>query len=136
MEGWILFERIMIPTDGSKFAARSEDVAMEIAKKFNSTVVAVHIIDDKLIYPFEVLEDEGKSILKKVRERAEKEDLAIEEVLIVGSPVHDMAKIVKKTRSDIVIIGTHGKTGLEKLILGSVAESALKTVQVPLLLVK
>jgi nucleotide-binding universal stress UspA family protein len=126
----------MIPTDGSKFAARSEDVAMEIAKKFNSTIVAVHIIDDKLIYPFEVLEDEGKSILKKVRERAEKEDLAIEEVLIVGSPIHDMAKIVKKTRSDIVIIGTHGKTGLEKLILGSVAESALKTVQVPLLLVK
>ena len=126
----------MIPTDGSKFAARSEDVAMEIAKKFNSTIVAVHIIDDKLIYPFEVLEDEGKSILKKVRERAENEDLAIEEVLIVGSPIHDMAKIVKKTRSDIVIIGTHGKTGLEKLILGSVAESALKTVQVPLLLVK
>ena len=126
----------MIPTDGSKFAARSEDVVMEIAKKFNSTVVAVHIIDDKLIYPFEVLEDEGKSILKKVRERAEKEDLAIEEVLIVGSPIHDMAKIVKKTKSDIVVIGTHGKTGLEKLILGSVAESALKTVQVPLLLVK
>ena len=131
-----MFERIMIPTDGSKFAARSEDVVMEIAKKFNSTVVAVHIIDDKLIYPFEVLEDEGKSILKKVRERAEKEDLAIEEVLIVGSPIHDMAKIVKKTKSDIVVIGTHGKTGLEKLILGSVAESALKTVQVPLLLVK
>jgi nucleotide-binding universal stress UspA family protein len=131
-----LFERIMIPTDGSKFAARSEDIAMEIAKKFNSTVIAVHIIDEKLIYPFEVLEDEGKSILKKVRDRAEKEDLAIEDVLIVGSPIHDMAKIVKKTKSDLVVIGTHGKTGLEKLILGSVAENALKTVQVPLLLVK
>ena len=131
-----LFERIMIPTDGSKFADRSEDVAMEIAKKFNSTVIAVHIIDEKLIYPFEVLEDEGKSILKKVRDKAEKEDLAIEDVLIVGSPIHDMAKIVKKTKSDLVVIGTHGKTGLEKLILGSVAENALKTVQVPLLLVK
>ena len=131
-----LFERIMIPTDGSKFADRSEDVAMEIAKKFNSTVVAVHIIDEKLIYPFEVLEDEGKLILKKIRDRAEKEDLAIEDVLIVGSPIHDMAKIVKKTKSDLVVIGTHGKTGLEKLILGSVAENALKTVQVPLLLVK
>ncbi len=131
-----LFERIMIPTDGSKFADRSEDVAMEIAKKFNSTVIAVHIIDEKLIYPFEVLEDEGKSILKKVRDKAENEDLAIEDVLIVGSPIHDMAKIVKKTKSDLVVIGTHGKTGLEKLILGSVAENALKTVQVPLLLVK
>ncbi|MGB8233970.1 MAG: universal stress protein [Methanobacterium sp.] len=131
-----LFERIMIPTDGSKFADRSEDVAMEIAKKFNSTVIAVHIIDEKLIYPFEVLEDEGKSILKKVKDKAEKEDLAIEDVLIVGSPIHDMAKIVKKTKSDLVVIGTHGKTGLEKLILGSVTENALKTVQVPLLLVK
>ncbi|MFY9639130.1 MAG: universal stress protein [Methanobacterium sp.] len=131
-----LFERIMIPTDGSKFADRSEDVAMEIAKKFNSTVIAVHIIDEKLIYPFEVLEDEGKSILKKVKDKAEKKDLAIEDVLIVGSPIHDMAKIVKKTKSDLVVIGTHGKTGLEKLILGSVAENALKTVQVPLLLVK
>src|SRR5664280_1868565 len=116
----------MFPTDGSEFAARSEDVAIEISKKFNSILVAVHIIDDKLIYPFEVLEDEGKSILKKVRERAEKDGLTFEEVLIVGSPIHDMAKIVKKTESNLVIIGTHGKTGLEKLILGSVAESALK----------
>jgi nucleotide-binding universal stress UspA family protein len=131
-----LFERIMVPTDGSEFAARSENFAFEIAKKFNATLVAVHIIDDKLIYPFEVLEDEGKFILKEVRERAEKEELTIEDVLIVGSPIHDMAKIVKKTNSDLVVIGTHGKTGLEKLILGSVAESALKTVQVPVLLVK
>jgi len=126
----------MFPTDGSEFAARSEDVAIEISKKFNSTLVAVHIIDDKLIYPFEVLEDEGKSILKKVRERAEKDELTVEEVLIVGSPTHDMAKIVKKTESNLVVIGTHGKTGFERLIWGSVAESALKTVKVPILLVK
>jgi len=57
-------------------------------------------------------------------------------VLIVGSPIHDMEKIVKKTKSDLVIIGTHGKTGIEKFILGSVAESSLKTVKVPVLLVK
>ena len=126
----------MIPTDGSKFAEKSKDFALEIAKKFNSTVVAVHIIDDKLIYPFEVLEEEGKSILDNVRNDSEKLDLAVEEVLIVGSPIHDMEKIVKKTNSDLVVIGTHGKTGLEKLIMGSVAESALKTVKIPVLLVK
>jgi nucleotide-binding universal stress UspA family protein len=131
-----LFERIMIPSDGSEFAARSEDVALEIAKKFNSTLVAVHIIDDKLIYPFEVLEDEGLAILQKIREKAEKEEVSFEDVLIVGSPTHDMEKIVKKTEADLVVIGTHGKTGLEKLILGSVAESALKRVKVPVLLIK
>ena len=126
----------MFPTDGSEFAARSEDIVMEMAKKFDSTVVAVNIIDDKLIYPFEVLEDEGKAILSNVSERGKKEEVNVEEVLIVGSPTHDMEKIVKKTETDIVIIATHGKTGLEKLILGSVAESALKTVKVPVLLVK
>lgn len=131
-----LFERIMIPSDGSEFAARSEDVAMEIAKKFNSTLVAVHIIDDKLIYPFEVLEDEGIAVLQKIREKAEKMEVTFEDVLIVGSPTHDMEKIVKKTEADLVVIGTHGKSGLEKLILGSVAESALKTVKVPVLLIK
>jgi nucleotide-binding universal stress UspA family protein len=126
----------MVPTDGSDFAARSEDIAIEIAKKFNSTIVAVHILDDKLIYPFEVLEEEGNAILKKVKEKAEKEKVAIQDVLIVGSPTHDMAKIVKKTEADLVVIATHGKTGLEKLILGSVAESALKSVTKPVLLVK
>lgn len=126
----------MFPTDGSEYAARSEDIVMEMAKKFDSTVVAVNIIDDKLIYPFEVLEDEGKAILSKVSERGKKEEVNVEEVLIVGSPTHDMEKIVRKTEADIVIIATHGKTGLEKLILGSVAESALKTVKVPVLLVK
>ena len=131
-----MFERIMFPTDGSEFAARSEDIVIEMAKKFDSTVVAVNIIDDKLIYPFEVLEDEGKAILSSVSERGKKEEVNVEEVLIVGSPTHDMEKIVKKTEADIVIIATHGKTGLEKLILGSVAESALKTVKVPVLLVK
>lgn len=126
----------MFPTDGSEYAARSEDIVMEMAKKFDSTVVAVNIIDDKLIYPFEVLEDEGKSILSQVSERGQNEDVKVEEVLIVGSPTHDMEKIVKKTEADLVVIATHGKTGLEKLILGSVAESALKTVKVPVLLVK
>ncbi len=131
-----MFERIMIPTDGSEFADRSGDYAIEIAIKFDSTVVAVNIIDEKLIYPFEVLETEGKVILKNLRDKAEKKGLKVEEVLIVGNPIHDMEKIVKKTEADLVVIGTHGKTGLQKFILGSVAENALKTVKVPILLVK
>ena len=131
-----MFKNIMVPTDGSKFASKAEDVAIEMAKKFDSKVVAVHIIDDKLIYPFEVLEEEGKSILKKVHEKGEKKEVKVDEVLIVGSPTRDMKKIAEKVGADIIVIGTHGKTGLEKLIMGSVAESTLKTVKIPVLLLK
>jgi nucleotide-binding universal stress UspA family protein len=131
-----MFDTIMIPTDGSDYSKKAEDMALSLAKKLGSKVVAVHIIDDKLIYPYEVLEEEGKAILKKVQEKGQENGVEVHEILIVGSPTHDMAKITEKAGADLVVIATHGKTGLEKILMGSVAENALKKVQVPVLLVK
>jgi nucleotide-binding universal stress UspA family protein len=131
-----MFKKIMVLTDGSTFAAKAEDIAISMAKSFNATVVAAHVIDDKLIYPFEVLEDEGNAILSKVVEKGKKEDVKIQEILIFGNPSHDMSKIAEKSGADLVVIGSHGRTGLEKLLMGSVAESVLKSVKVPVLVVK
>lgn len=131
-----MFDTVVVPTDGSKFSLRAEDVAISVAKNFKGKLVVVHIIDEKLIYPFEVLEDEGNTILDKAAFKAEEQGVDVEKVLIVGNPVHDMAKIVEKTGADLVVIGTHGKTGLTKILMGSVAENTLKTVKVPVLLVK
>ncbi len=131
-----MFKTIIVPTDGSKFAERAEDVAISIAKNFDGKLVVLHIIDEKLIYPYEVLEEEGKNILKNASKKAEEQDITADTVLIVGDPTHDMSKIVEKTGADLVVIGTHGKTGLEKLLIGSVAENVIKTVEVPVLLVK
>ncbi len=131
-----MFKTIIVPTDGSKFAEKAEDVAISIAKNFNGKLVVLHIIDEKLIYPFEVLENEGKNILKNASKKAEEQDITTDTVLIVGDPSHDMSKIVEKTGADLVVIGTHGKTGLEKFLMGSVAENVVKTVGVPVLLVK
>lgn len=131
-----MFDTIMIPTDGSDYSKTAEDMALSLAKELGSKVVAVHIIDDKLIYPYEVLEDEGKAILKEVQEKGQEKGVEVHEILIVGSPTHDMAKITEKAEADVVVIATHGKTGLEKILMGSVAENTLKKVQVPVLLVK
>lgn len=126
----------MVPTDGSKYAEKAEDVAISVVKKFNAKLVILHIIDEKLIYPYEVLEEEGNNILKKAAEKAEEQNVKVETVLIVGNPTRDMPKIVEKTDADLIVIGTHGKTGLEKLLMGSVAENTIKTVKIPVLLVK
>jgi len=131
-----MFDTIMVPTDGSDYSKKAEDTALSLAKELGSKVVAVHIIDDKLIYPYEVLEDEGKAILNEVQERGQEKGVEVHEILIVGSPTHDMAKITEKAEADVVVIATHGKTGLEKILMGSVAENTLKKVQVPVLLVK
>lgn len=131
-----MFDKIMVPTDGSEYAAKAEDLAIELAKRLGAVIVAVHVIDEKLIYPFDVLEEEGKEILKKVQDKGRAAGVRVDEVLLFGSPAHDMKKIAAKTGADLVVIASHGRTGLEKLLMGSVAETTLKTVEVPVLLVK
>lgn len=130
-----MFKRIMVPTDGSEQAQKAEDIAIELAEKLGARVVAVHIMDEKLIYPFEVLEEEGKSILAKVQEKGKKRGVQVDEILIYGNPIHDMKKIAERSKTDLIIMG-HGKSGFEKFLMGSVAESTLKNVKIPVLIVK
>lgn len=131
-----MFETILVPTDGSEYAERAEDIAISMASKYNAKIVGVYVMDEKLIYPYEVLEDEGKAILKNLSEKAKKENVVVDEIIVFGDPRKDMANISNKMDADIVIIGTHGKKGLEKILLGSVAENILKSVKIPVLLVK
>jgi nucleotide-binding universal stress UspA family protein len=131
-----MFDKIMVPTDGSEFAKKAEEMALSLAEKLEATVVAVHVIDEKLIYPFEVMEEDGKAILSNVQKKGQKMGVKVEEVLIFGNPRHDMKKISEKSGADLVVIASHGRTGLEKIIMGSVAENTLKTLNMPVLLVK
>lgn len=131
-----MFKTIMVPTDGSKYAGKAEDIAISLAKKFHSKVKAVHVIDEKLIYPYEVLEEEGNTILNKVALKGQEQGVEVEKILIFGNPYQDMVKITHRTNADLVVIGTHGKTDFEKILMGSVAESIIKNVTIPVLLIK
>ncbi|HML06333.1 MAG TPA: universal stress protein [Methanobacterium sp.] len=131
-----MFETILVPTDGSEFAQRAENVAISIASKYNARITGAYVIDEKLIYPYEVLEEEGKNILKNLSSNAKKEGVTVDEILVVGNPAKDLVTIIRRMKPDLVVIGTHSKKGLEKLLLGSVAENVLKTVEAPVLLVK
>ncbi len=131
-----MFKTILVPTDGSEYAERAEDIAISMASKYDARIVGVYVMDEKLIYPYEVLEDEGKSILKNLSHKAKKENVVVDEIIVFGDPRKDLRTISKKMNSDIIVIGTHGKKGLEKLLLGSVAENILKSVDIPVLLVK
>ncbi len=131
-----MFKTILVPTDGSEYAGRAEDVAISLASKYDARIVGVYVIDEKLIYPYDVLEDEGKSILKNLSAKAKKEGVIVDEILVFGDPGKDLITITKRMNADIIVIGTHGKKGLERILLGSVAESILKSVDVPVMLVK
>lgn len=131
-----MFKTIMVPTDGSEFAQKAEDIAISIAAKYDAKIIGVYVIDDKLIYPYEVLEDEGRDVLKNLSSKAKKEGIVVDEILVIGNPAKDLIIITGRMKPDLVVIGTHSKKGLEKLLLGSVAENVLKKVETPVLLVK
>jgi len=131
-----MFKTILVPTDGSKFAQKAEDAAISIAAKYDARIIGAYVIDEKLIYPYEVLEEEGKGILKNLNLKAKKEGVIVDEILVVGTPAKDLITIIRRMNPDLVVIGTHSKKGLEKLLMGSVAEKVLKTVESSVLLVK
>ena len=94
----------MVPTDGSKYAEKAEDMAISLAKEFQGKVVAVHIMDEKLIYPYEVLEDEGNVILNKVGDKGKDLGVKVEQVLIFGRRYdfgEDLSSWVKKISSGL-----------------------------------
>jgi nucleotide-binding universal stress UspA family protein len=87
-----MFEKIMVPTDGSEYAARAVEVALSLGRELDSRVVALHVLDEKLIMPFEVLEEEGQNILGQVRKRGEEMGVPVDEIILFGNPRRDMAK--------------------------------------------
>lgn len=131
-----MFKRILVPSDGSEHATKAADKAIQLAKILDAEIVAVHVIDEKLIQPFEVLEEEGMEILHQIQKKGESAGVEVSEVLLLGNPWHDMKKISNKTEADLIVIASHGRTGLEKILMGSVAENTLKTADIPVLLIK
>ena len=131
-----MFKNIMVPSDGSEDSKKAENAAIEIAKKFNSKITAVFVIDEKMLFPYEVLENEGNEILGKIAEKGRKAGVEVVEQLITGDPLRDMKTIAKKSNVDSIVISPHGKDKLEKLIFGSVADRVIKTFDIPVVLIK
>lgn len=132
----MMFHKIMVPTDGSAQAGKAEDLAISLAEKFDSEIVAVHVIDDKLSQSFAALEAEGNEILNRVQNKGQDRGIAVNEILLFGNPGYDMNNIISKAEADLVVIGAQGRDRAGKILLGSVAEKTVKTSQIPVLVVR
>ncbi|WP_456471829.1 universal stress protein [Methanocaldococcus sp.] len=141
-----MYKRIVVPTDGSEVSMEAVNHAIHIAKKLNSEIYAIYVVD---ISPFvglpmegswemitEVLREEGEEILKKVKELGEKEGVEIKTKMLDGIPAEEIVRFAKEKNADLIVMGTTGKTGLERILLGSVAERVIKTSPCPVLVVK
>ena len=133
-----MYERILVPTDGSDGARAAFDHALELAALVEAEVHVVHAVDPTLV-PAEVgvpqvldaLVDAGEEIVQEL-ERAAGE-VAIETAVLTGSPTAAIRQYAEEHGIDLIVMGTRGRTGLDRWLLGSVTERVVRTSPVPVL---
>jgi len=142
------FEHILVPVDGSETSYAAVDKAVEIAKAFNSkvTVVQVLALDPYIAAEYitaaqtnDLVERARTAILKTLDEAKAKVAAAginAETPLLEGQVIYsEIVKAAESLNTDLIVIGSHGRTGFKKLFLGSVAQSILGQANVPVMVI-
>ncbi|MDD1753880.1 MAG: universal stress protein [Methanotrichaceae archaeon] len=150
-----MFERILIATDGSKNSEKAAKVGIELAKVSEGKVIIVYVADigkympsAGVISPFGgVSPDAIDDIVASVREAGIKATLQVNELaraaevpsewmIVEGNPPSEILRIAEDENIDVIVIGNIGKTGLEKFLMGSVAEKVVRNSKRPVLIVR
>jgi nucleotide-binding universal stress UspA family protein len=145
-----VYERILVPVDGSVTSNRGLDEALAVAAKFGSKLRLVHVLDDSSLalsagYGADIgslltlLREGGQSILAQAKQRAEARGIAADTVLHDTFTARVCDLIVKEAtdwHAELIVIGTHGRRGAGRLLVGSDAEQILRLAPVPVLLVR
>ncbi|MGC9517198.1 MAG: universal stress protein [Methanomicrobiales archaeon] len=148
-----MYKKILLPTDGSKYADKAAQHAMWIASKSGAEIIVLTVLEtsslaglpaeDLIVKIKEMLKEEGKRSLEKIsnvlseEESHEKSDKDVKITLETkeGAPADEILKIIKEEGVDLVIMGTSGKHGLDRFLLGSVAEKVVRSSECPVMVI-
>jgi nucleotide-binding universal stress UspA family protein len=140
-----MFEKILIATDGSEHSEKAARAGVELAKLAGGSVTALyiadtskmsHLPDDMLLFSIrDILTREGKEPVSYVEKLAKEAGVAFEKVVKEGNPGEEIIDYAKDEGMGVVVMGSVGRTGLDKFLLGSVAEKVVRNSKVPVLTV-
>jgi nucleotide-binding universal stress UspA family protein len=139
------FQRILIALDDSAIAAHAVDVGVGLARALGAEVSLVHVIDEKLARAPDMgipvaqllaeLTRDGRALLQAAAARADGAPPPWQ-FLREGKPAREIVVVAKEWNADLVVIGTHGRSGLGRVLLGSTAEAVLRHAPCPVLAVR
>jgi nucleotide-binding universal stress UspA family protein len=140
------FGRILVPVDGSEVAEKAAQKALALAKSLDTKVVVMHVINidlyayqTELVYPTEIplqelFQKEGHAYLDEIVTLGEEMGVTVSEKLVEGHPAEEI--IQEAHEDDLIVMGSKGRTGLDRLLLGSVAENVARHASCPVMIVK
>ncbi len=145
-----MYQRILVPVDGSHTSTLGLQEAIRIAIDQRAKLRIIHVVDELVVAQnfdgylntgdlLDTLRETGKKALQKALALARKRDLKAESAMF-ESPGGRISEVIvkeaKKWRADLIVMGTHGRRGVTRMVLGSDAEAILRTTPVPVLLVR
>jgi len=141
-----LYRNIVIATDGSENTRRAISYGIEIAKLSGATVHALHVVNTQSTISeswtagkeeiYKIMRGDGEKVVSKLKQIGEDSGVEVREVLLDGHPSDEIINFAENNNVDLIVMGTLGKTGLEKFLMGSVAEKVVRNSKVPVMVIR
>jgi len=145
------YKKILVPVDGSPTANLGLREGMRLAKEQGATLVLLHVVDQHYVISagmeagmytddlFDSLRTAGRDIIRRAAQAVKKAGLPYKTVMpetLTGGAADMIVREAKRSAVDVIVIGTHGRRGVRRLLMGSDAEQVVRTSPVPVLLVR
>jgi nucleotide-binding universal stress UspA family protein len=144
-----LFSKILVGLDGSEYSLKALDFAADLAKKYQSQLVLVHVVMRQIyaINPPEAgvlagtaivreLEEDGKAILAKGEETVKAKGIPVETRLKQGVPAEELLRAAVDEKADLIVLGSRGLSQVRAFFLGSVSDKVSHHAKCPALIVR
>jgi len=155
-----MFEKILVPLDGSEHSLKALNVAIQIAKKFEAKLTLIHVYSVTIrpiimpepttltppgvpiMTPLEISKvaeasrEVGNRILGDGEEKAKAEGVQVEKILMEGHVVQEIIRVAKEGNYDLIVIGARGISRVREMLLGSVTDGVIHHVSCPVLVIK
>ncbi len=139
-----MYDEILVPTDGSDAAARALDHALNLAEQYDSRIHGLYVVDANAYSTLEAgtdvvisaLEEEGEESVQVVADRAADAGIDVVTDVVTGTVHRSIIEYADEHDVDLILMGTHGRRGLDRYLLGSVTEKVVRASDVPVLTIR
>ncbi|MBF4506856.1 universal stress protein [Flavobacterium sp. JLP] len=140
-------KRILVPTDFSEHAEDALKVAAQIAKKNDSEIIILHMLElphqsnDAIMGGTSIPETmlfmkKANEMLDEVAAKPYLDGIPVTEVVKMDKPIHGISQVSKDYEIDLIVMGSHGSSGIEELLIGSNTEKVVRNSEIPVLIIK
>jgi nucleotide-binding universal stress UspA family protein len=142
------YKRILVPSDFSDTSARALEHAKSVAERFEASLELLHVVPNPFManaatlyvgmpLPPDFLNELERDARQRLDEAlVDRQHFKVRSVVKVGDPLLEIVEHARSERVDLIVMGTHGRTGVSHLFLGSVAERVVRTAACPVLTVR